>query len=566
LEGVTELTVKYRSQDGALQIFDTADPKRLPRYKDQVFLKPQPQHFGKIRRLVYSSEIQILLMEKSHGLAVLTFHFVEKGEIFFGNIQQSSPSIRLDAFDLPPIEFTLIESRQAAIPIYRSLLENDADLFSKTAASFLNSSNILSQLLIHVSQISAKEHINFVDKVRVLSDYLRNWMSDSIVKLHKDHSAVWGHYFGERVSFVDGGVSRIISVPGIEPTGIRVGIYSVIPGEPDAEKREQWRRDAFVISDVLSDKSIIPKQAIHERNSKRIREAARYVLELLITHNFIERQKPSILLLHGPLQNAVETYTEMDPYYIPGVNKSVLRSYGITKSKVCDQIQNIPLDTDREPYWNSAICIYRYLLEKIMSSEIPVVGVVERSSSSVILEETLNRLVRNRKITDSNRRKFRRVISTFEIKDDFVFGCALESGEFISPIQIQKNYPNKARDRWQDFVAEFPKTYVTMLKTSDNSFPFRVELNKKFKDSELLSIFNLIFHTSLLLPKYAFPVGIDIVDKYAKIPDWLSKGVSEQLAAQMFRACIQNEDLEKLNQVRNLLARSPRDFFFRPKT
>ena len=35
----------------------------------------------------------------------------------------------------------------------------------------------------------------------------------------------------------------------------------------------------------------------------------------------------------------------------------------------------------------------------------------------------------------------------------------------------------------------------------------------------------LTLKMSQLLPKYCFPVGLDAVDKFVKVPNWLTKGV-----------------------------------------
>ena len=96
-------------------------------------------------------------------------------------------------------------------------------------------------------------------------------------------------------------------------------------------------------------------------------------------------------------------------------------------------------------------------------------------------------------------------------------------------------------------------------------FHSRVEFNREFSTKKIHEVMKLVYHTSLLLPRYAFPVGIDIVDKYAKIPDWMSKGISAHLAANVFRYCLQEGDIGTLQLMRTLLSRSPRDFFFRPK-
>jgi hypothetical protein len=106
---------------------------------------------------------------------------------------------------------------------------------------------------------------------------------------------------------------------------------------------------------------------------------------------------------------------------------------------------------------------------------------------------------------------------------------------------------------------------ATMLKCSVNSFPYRVEFNSTKQIPEVEQIMNLLFHMSMLLPHYAFPVGLDIVDKYAKIPDWLSKGISERLTANILKKVLEQGDDRLLMQVRKLLSLSPRDFFFRPK-
>ena len=75
----------------------------------------------------------------------------------------------------------------------------------------------------------------------------------------------------------------------------------------------------------------------------------------------------------------------------------------------------------------------------------------------------------------------------------------------------------------------------------------------------------LIYHSSVLLPEYSFPVGLDIVDKYAKVPDWLSKGVSQHVAVKAYLLCLQEGNSRKLQLMRNLLGKSQRDFFFRSK-
>jgi hypothetical protein len=74
----------------------------------------------------------------------------------------------------------------------------------------------------------------------------------------------------------------------------------------------------------------------------------------------------------------------------------------------------------------------------------------------------------------------------------------------------------------------------------------------------------LLYHTARLLPRYAFPVGLDIVDKYAKVPDWLSRNVSARLAAAVLNRAMAEGDARLIAQVRQLFSHTPRDFFYRP--
>jgi hypothetical protein len=78
-------------------------------------------------------------------------------------------------------------------------------------------------------------------------------------------------------------------------------------------------------------------------------------------------------------------------------------------------------------------------------------------------------------------------------------------------------------------------------------------------------LLSLVYHTSRLLPDYAFPVGLDIADKYAKIPDWLSKGISDKLATATLSKALQTGDQRTIMLVKKFLSQNPRDFFFRPK-
>ena len=390
-------------------------------------------------------------------------------------------------------------------------------------------------------------------------------MGPWIKSIEKNHHSLWGDVCGERISFIDGGVSRITGLPSATPMGIRVGTYTVIPGEDHPDVRESWSMESEMIGEILSDRSLI-EDSDSQADTKRLQEAARYILEPLnLLKSSKEQQKPYACLLHGPLQNKFDQYDELRPAYIPGVNPEYLERVKIMRQDILDDLHSVPYRNGGGQLWNSAIPVYVYIMRRISEVDIPLLGVVERAASRSILIASLDRLVDEDVIGDRTKKRMLEKIKNLDLDDQSVFGCILRSGEYVEPMGITKNRENQAKDRWRPLIPQMPQISGTILKCTDHSFPFRVELNRAFDHEVVHKVMKLVYHTALLLPNYAFPVGLDIVDKYAKIPDWMSKGISELLAANIMRHCLQKGDVQTLQQMRVLLSRSPRDFFYRPK-
>ena len=73
---------------------------------------------------------------------------------------------------------------------------------------------------------------------------------------------------------------------------------------------------------------------------------------------------------------------------------------------------------------------------------------------------------------------------------------------------------------------------------------------------------------SRLLPRYGFPVGLDIVDKYAHVPAWLTSAYSK-LIRHHLGVSLQKGEISDL-EMRRILVRaiymSHRDWIFRPQS
>lgn len=487
-------------------------------------------------------------------------------ENLWSDLRNKDESIRLEAFDLPPNKVTIIDAPNLLSSVIFWLSNSDSELLATRSKRFLNDPHILTQLFAHVLKVRSEDNLSSISLMRTVADIMREVLEPRIKRIPKNHAQTWQDFAHQQITYSDGGMSRIVGFPGADPVGVRVGFYSVIPGERDMNIRESWKMYSYIIGDVLNDYSSIRSES-YETDTRHLQECARYILEALsiLIHLDNEKNTSKMVFMHGPLQNRFATYDRNEPGYIPSVNKSFLEEYDITKEEIEDKVKYIPTDHHSEKMWNQPIPIYLWIMKKFEAASIPIVGVVERANSTGYSEAILNILSQKNLIRESLRKKLRNDIIKYDLGDEFLFGCILEEGEYIEPISFIKNIERRAHDEWQPIVEQFPSTYTTMLKTSANRFPFRVELNKEFPEPIISRVMNLLYHTSLLLPHYSFPVGIDIADKYAKIPDWLSKGISTNLTALVLQKVMNTGNEKMLRQVRQILALSPRDFFYRPK-
>lgn len=505
-----------------------------------------------------------LLIEGSENRVRIVVHG-DDGSLL-EQLNEDDPTLRIHVYDLPPMNATLVDAPNIMSEIQRALRRRDAELYSRRTDRFVSSPHILLALLAHVMELKSRDQIDFIATLRCVADHLRGLLDHRIVKLEKRHSAIWEEWLGARISFSDGGVARVAGLPGSEPLAIRVGVYTVVPGETDMEKREEWKLEPYMAGDIINSPVDPSADVPPSPDPKRLQEAARYILEALtILRHATGDNPPEVLFYHGPLVNSFTMYDEGEPNWIPAVDPEFLANYGITEDEVSRHLSGIPRRSDGAAMWNQCMAIYGYLLKRIFELPIPVVGVVERSASKSFRNAVLKYLLDANIVKESYIRKLRELLDKYRITDELLFGCILDEGEYIEPLILPKNLPRRARDHWQPVVSQYPHPMATYLKTSPLHFPYRVEINRYESLESLERIMSLLYHSSLLLPEYAFPVGLDITDKFVKVPDWISRGVSAAIVAQALVKTAKHGDPRLLQSLRRMLAQSPRDFYFRPR-
>ena len=95
--------------------------------------------------------------------------------------------------------------------------------------------------------------------------------------------------------------------------------------------------------------------------------------------------------------------------------------------------------------------------------------------------------------------------------------------------------------------------------------PIRIEVFSEL-EGEFLEAARRIYLYSRLLPGYGFPVGLDVVDKYAKVPAWLTNAYSKLIRFEL-GVSLQKGEISDV-QMRRILVQAiymtKRDWMFRP--
>jgi hypothetical protein len=553
------LLVKFRSPDG-IKIDESA---KIDEFKGEYFVKSEVLASHILRQL--TPESLVFFFFEGTSLHARCIVWLDQAQ-FLDLLETHQPTLRFAAFGLPPPDSVLVDAPSLVRALYQHRSLTDVELFSPHASIFLDAPHILLPLCAHVSALSSSASLEFTIQLKKVAEQLRtllleNASSVRIRKISRSHVDTWAEAQGRTIAFLDGGVARISALAHIEPMALRVGIYAVRPGDRDPNTRETWFMQSFVVGDLID-----PVDGLSEEtNRKRLMEAVRYVLEPLCGLRYLaQNPDTSILFIHGPLINQFHMYDEGEPNYIPRMSPEVLRAFGIEEAALLNRLKHVPEHAiSGKPMWNQFMAVYGYVMSELFDQVVPTVGVVERVGGRGLAQSLLRSLLSDRLVTEPYVRRLRQIFERYDINDEFLFGCLLREGEFTTPLVVNKNLETRARDRWQPVVRQYPSLWATMLKTDDGTFPFRVEMNPAALQTGDL-VLRLTYHTSRLLPRYAFPVGLDIADKYAKVPDWISKGVSDEIAARVFRRALQSGDPQILAQVRRLLAVRPRDFFYRP--
>ena len=366
----------------------------------------------------------------------------------------------------------------------------------------ISRSDFLSQMIIMGYAESSEVQQEFLDDLTKLAIDLRKIFSNSgvIESIEYTPSIFWNSCKGKCIGFVDGGVANI-DIPTSTPLGIRVGSYVVRPGD-DSNDREEFSIEFELVDELFSLKSKTYEDIFDDQS--KLQDAARMTLEVSAVRKLLNRVKDiSAVLLHGPLINPVSPYG--------------LKGFPAFKPDLASQLTGEEIQEGDNSHF---VAVYLQILDFLKEKEIPVLGVIERNNtkSCRFVANILASLEKKKQLSTKIYRSLQdRLEEEITLNDSMILDIILEPGEFVSPLSVNRqgtenHWPND----WKSHIRRYPLANTTYIKPSENSEPFRIESFDNLSDYQ--EWYSLIFYTSRLLPNYGFPVGLDIVDKYAKVP------------------------------------------------
>ena len=211
--------------------------------------------------------------------------------------------------------------------------------------------------------------------------------------------------------------------------------------------------------------------------------------------------------------------------------------------------------------------VYLECIKYIKKSNFPIYGVVETSTSAPYIKNLLFSYKEKGLISNKDFTKILSTIKKYKITDSNLFEIILKSGQALKPLEVKKQisgFKITSGSAWEDKMDEFPKVHIGYIKVSDNQSPVRIEsLNYP---SDLNLDYKYILAASKLLPNYGFPVGLNVVDKFAKIPNWMGKASRNYYTTHLLKQAVKNKDQNTISLALKVLSKKNRSWINRPTT
>jgi len=460
-----------------------------------------------------------------------------------------------------------------------------------------------------------KNTARFVADLRQAMDEAnRRKRPNSPLKAHSVGKVDWSQYQNEVVTFIDGGIGRV-QISSQVPILLRVGSYCVRTGERCLAKREQFGYYPVILGDLEGG----------SKERKDFPDIVRITAELLGGLSALERTPDlSVLMFHGPLVYLMGGYAGHTPFTEKDIDL-FLKHDDAPDPAVATQLKELkneflyeasriyPLMTEHAGEWVQRrlfeplawmAFLYRRLIQEACKRKpVPIIaGVVERSdlrefSERILLERVFRRLrAKNRLLRAKNHLDYfnemygrsdlnspKSLLDKLGYTDTLLLAMLLRPGEYSKPWSISKydglrkgevSLPGESGTSTVDFKPlkpgpiGFPRVLGCYVHVSETTEPIRVEVFEELGSNQIEEAARRVYLYSRLLPGYGFPVGLDIADKFAHVPTWLtdaySKLIRHHLGVSLQRGEISDAEMRSI--LIQAIYMTHRDWLFRPSS
>lgn len=427
---------------------------------------------------------------------------------------------------------------------------------------------------------------------------------NSILAVQRVDGMDWPALRGEVVTFIDGGIGKV-ELSNQVPILLRVGSYSVRPGETRLAEREHFGYYPVIFGDLEGG----------SKERKDFPDIVRITAELLGGLSALERIPDlHVLVFHGPLVYMMGAYAGHTPftekdidlflehYASPELARELKEDF-LHQARLDIYPELVPSRSDEwadrrvfEPLsWIAYL--YRRLLAVARSRQpLPIIaGVVERGgtlrqfSESILLDRVFRGL-RQRDNQDYFNKMYGRrdltspkaLLDRLGYTDALLLGMLLRCGEASEPWSMDKYsglrrgdvaLPGESHEQKVDFspladpAIGFPRVTGFYVHVSETTEPIRVEVFTDLGEEQVRLAGGRSYLYARLLPQYGFPVGLDIADKHAKIPAWMTdayaKLIRHHLGVSLQHGEIRDAELRRI--LVQAIYMTHRDWLFRPK-
>jgi hypothetical protein len=412
----------------------------------------------------------------------------------------------------------------------------------------------------------------------------------------------WADFQDEQVSFIDGGVGRV-QISSQVPILLRVGSYTVKVGERRLAEREHFGYYPVVLGDIQGG----------TKDRKDFIDIVRITAELLGGLSTLQRNPHlRVLMFHGPLVYLVGSYAGHTPFTEADIDL-FLRQYAsddggdLKKEFLHEAGVNIypQMVPDRADEWTKRrvfepLAWIAFLYRKIVTTAcgrtpVPVIaGVVERGELREFAERVLLDRVFSGLREKGNVGHFNKIFGRSDLNsphaflerlgytDGLLLAMILRPGQRSEPWQIAKYdglRTGKVALPGESFGTDvnfsvlrgtafgFPPVTGSYVHVSERTEPIRVEVLTGLGPDQVDGAAKRAYLYSRLLPNYCFPVGLDIVDKFAHVPAWMTaaygKLIRHHLGVSLQKGEISDREMRQL--LVQAIYMTHRDWIFRPK-